>query len=103
LLIYAAALGENVDGVFFGQLKPRELCAVGYSREKYFESTVATVKRDWDEFMQQSEQNIERIARAFLEGDAAVNPIKGACDFCGLQPFCRVREQDGGEEDADDQ
>ncbi len=36
LLVYAAAVQEEVDGIFFGQLKPRELKAVGFSRDETF-------------------------------------------------------------------
>jgi len=92
LLVYAAALGTNVDGIFFGQLKHRELRAVGFSRDRHFPGRTADLKRDWDSFMQESRSNIERITRGFVEGFAAVEPLKGACDYCGIKPLCRVSE-----------
>jgi ATP-dependent helicase/nuclease subunit B len=92
LLVYAAALGNDVDGIFFGQLKPRELRAVGFSREKHFADRTAEVKQDWDAFMQESRENVGRITRGFLEGFAAVAPIEGACNYCGMRPLCRVNE-----------
>ncbi|MBV9303564.1 MAG: PD-(D/E)XK nuclease family protein [Acidobacteriaceae bacterium] len=93
LLMYAAALGEDVEGIFFGQLKPRDLRAVGFSCREHFSDRTAEVKVNWHSFLQESRQNIERIARAFLEGYAARDPIKGACEFCGAKAFCRIGEQ----------
>jgi len=92
LLVYAAAVDEPVSGVFFGQLKPRELRAVGSGRERHFPGRAANVKKDWDNFMAQSTFNVEQIARGFVSGVAVVDPIKGACDYCSQKPFCRVRE-----------
>ncbi|MGI9073445.1 MAG: PD-(D/E)XK nuclease family protein [Bryobacteraceae bacterium] len=92
LLVYAAALGNDVDGIFFGQLKPRELRGVGFSREKHFADRTAEVKLDWDAFMQESRENVGRITRGFVEGFAAVAPIEGACNYCGITPLCRVKE-----------
>jgi ATP-dependent helicase/nuclease subunit B len=92
LLVYAAALRNDVDGIFFGQLKPRDLRGVGFSREKHFVDRTAEIKRDWDSFMQKSRENVERITRGFVEGFAAVTPLKGACDYCGIKPLCRIKE-----------
>ncbi len=105
LMVYAAAAGEPVDGVFFGQLKPRELKAVGFGRERHFPGPgrSANAKKDWDSFIEQSVSNIEKIALGFVKGEAVVDPIKGACDYCGQKPFCRIREKSNfaGESDVD--
>jgi ATP-dependent helicase/nuclease subunit B len=100
LLVYAAALGKDVEGIFFGQLKPRDLRGVGFSREKHFLDRTADLRPDWESFMHDSRNNIERIARGFVEGVADVDPIKGACDYCSMKPLCRVYEsnQREGEE-----
>ncbi|MGI8961211.1 MAG: PD-(D/E)XK nuclease family protein [Bryobacteraceae bacterium] len=92
LLVYAAALGNNVEGIFFGQLKARDLRGVGFSREKQFLDKTAEVRHDWQSFMQTSRQNIERITHSFVEGFAVVHPLKGACAYCGMKPLCRVNE-----------
>ena len=42
--------------------------------------------------MQASRENVERITRSFVEGFAAVAPIKGACDYCSIKPLCRINE-----------
>ena len=33
---------------------------------------------------------IERLIRAFLAGDAQVDPAPGACDYCHLTDVCRI-------------
>lgn len=104
LLVYAAAIGEPVDGVFFGQLRPRELRAVGFSRDAHFPGRAAIVKkRDWDSFIEQSMANVEDIAAGFVKGNAVVDPIRGACEYCDQKPFCRIREKTSlaGESDLD--
>jgi ATP-dependent helicase/nuclease subunit B len=103
LLVYAASIGGNVDGVFFGQLKPRELKAVGFSREKHFSGQTATVRKDWDSYIEDAQANVEEIAQEFVRGIAIVDPIKGACEFCNLKPLCRVHEKGTGGEDENDQ
>ena len=94
LLIYAAALGREVEGVFFGQLKPRELSMIGYSREQHLPGKAMGVLRGdkWDEFLEDARENVERIAREFVQGQVRVDPVKGACTFCGMKPLCRVSE-----------
>lgn len=41
------------------------------------------------------------LATRFREGDAEVDPQKGACKFCALAGLCRVHEA-GGDEEEDD-
>ena len=93
LLVYAASVESPVDGLFFGQLKPRDVRAVGYSRRKHFEGRSVEEKKNWDAYMEQSRSNVERLASDFVRGVAEVNPIKGACDYCGSKPFCRVNDR----------
>lgn len=103
LLVYTACLGQDVDGIFFAQLKPRELRAIGFSRDPQFSGNAVKVIRDWDDFLYDSRASIEAIAAGFMAGHAAIDPIKGACEYCGVMPLCRIRERgtvaaDNGEE-----
>ncbi|MBV9082961.1 MAG: PD-(D/E)XK nuclease family protein, partial [Acidobacteriaceae bacterium] len=102
LLVYAAAKGSEVDGVLFGELRPRELRLVGFSRERHFKGQSITVKNDdWDAFADDSRAEVERLATQFLEGYAAVDPKSGACEYCSLRALCRVNERFMQAEDAD--
>lgn len=102
LLVYASALKEEVDGIFFGQVKPREVKAVGFSREKHFKGQTAQIRKDWDSYMESAKSNVEKLALGFLHGEAAVDPMKGACDYCGVKPLCRVKEIRGAQEEDEE-
>jgi probable DNA repair protein len=99
LLVYAASLDSPVEGIFFGQLKPREVKAVGYSRSQHFKGLTAEVKKDWDSYIEASRGIVEKLARDFVSGAAEVFPIKGACDYCASKPFCRVNENSVAQEE----
>ncbi len=101
LLVYAASVDSNVDGVFFGQLKPREVKAVGYSRTKQFKGQTAEVKKDWDTYIETSCANVQKLALEFVHGVAEVRPTGGPCEFCGMKPFCRVNEKGGVPEEEE--
>ena len=101
LLVYAASVGSGVDGIFFGQLKPREVKAVGFSRKKQFKMQTAEEKRDWDTYIEASREIVFKLANDFVRGAAQVDPIKGACDYCGSKPFCRVNEAGASQEDEE--
>ena len=51
---------------------------------------------DWDSLNEGWRQNLERLAREFLAGDAAVDPLAPAsCTWCGLQALCRIGSENG--------
>jgi ATP-dependent helicase/DNAse subunit B len=93
LLVYAASVDSPVDGIFFGQVKPRDVKAVGYSRTRHFKGSATEVKKDWQAYMETSRQNVASLAKEFVEGVAEVRPTGAPCEYCGLKPFCRVNER----------
>lgn len=105
LLAYAASMPDQVDGIFFGQLKPRAAQLAGYAREVHIAGQKPPAKDlSWDEYLEDRIAVVERLARSFVAGEAAVDPVRGACDFCDLPPLCRVNELRCGEnKDNDDE
>ena len=101
MLVYAASVDANVDGLFFGQLKPREVKAVGYSRTKIFKGQTAEVKKDWETYIQSSRATVYKLADEFVRGVAEVRPTGAPCEFCGMKPFCRVNEKGVTPEDEE--
>jgi probable DNA repair protein len=105
LLVYAASLEEPVEGVFFAQMKPRDLKAVGFSRRPHFpekSKSPGSVRSDWDEYLEQSRRAIQKLAAEFVGGYAAVDPLRDACTFCNQKPLCRIAEQRSPEDEEDD-
>ena len=105
LLVYAASLEEPVEGVFFAQMKPRDLKGVGFSRTPHFpekSKSSGSVRSDWDDYLEQSRAAIQKLAAEFIGGYAAVDPLPGACSFCNQKPLCRIAEQRSAEDEEDD-
>ena len=94
LLVYAASMPNEVDGILFAQLKARNVKAVGVTREKQFTSRSVDVEgREWDNFLDEGIANVELLATQFKSGYAAVAPLATACEFCAQKPVCRVAEK----------
>jgi probable DNA repair protein len=109
LPVYMQALddlgGARVAGLAFGVLRPGELGYRGLGDGDEIAPGVSSVAssrlhgarqaRDWEAHKLLWRQRLERLARAYLEGDARVDPkLPGTtCRYCGLQLLCRVHEQ----------
>lgn len=46
----------------------------------------------WDDLLRHWQEVLNRLAQAYLAGDARVDPLKGECDHCHLAGLCRVHE-----------
>jgi ATP-dependent helicase/DNAse subunit B len=92
LFVYASSLEEDVAGLFFGQLKAREARLKGISRTRQIAGNGNQVRKDWDVFLLEGKRKVYRLAEQFRDGYAAVDPLKGACDYCAQKAFCRVYE-----------
>jgi probable DNA repair protein len=91
LLVYAAAVAEPVDGLYFAELRNVGVRAVGHARKKHFNSQgVKDHPRDWDKFVEDSRETVHRLASEFLQGKADVDPQKVACEYCKVKPICRI-------------
>ncbi|MBV9498102.1 MAG: PD-(D/E)XK nuclease family protein [Acidobacteriaceae bacterium] len=92
LLIYAAAVGESVDGLLFAELRPGSTRPVGFTRERHFESKTVDVVRNWRRFLADNKNEVLRLSEDFIRGYAAVDPKSGACKYCQVSSICRVGE-----------
>ena len=92
LFVYAASLEEDVAGLFFGQLKAREARLKGISKTRQIAGPGNQVSKDWYAFLLQGKRKVYQLAEQFRNGYAAVDPLKGACDYCAQKPFCRIYE-----------
>lgn len=43
-----------------------------------------------------------RLAGAFADGDARVDPLPAACRYCDVRPLCRVDAVRGQDQDRED-
>lgn len=109
LPVYALAaddLGEGqVVGLAFGVLRPGELGFRGLGGRDGLAPGVVDVQAtrargareapDWEAHKVLWRERLARLARAFLDGDARVDPKDPGvtCRYCGLQPLCRIHDR----------
>lgn len=46
----------------------------------------------WDRQRAAWREQVARLAADFMRGEAAVDPMEGACDHCHLHAFCRIAD-----------
>lgn len=80
---------ENLQGVMRGFDESHDPGIAGLVN-------VAKTKQvaDWDEAIAHWEHVIDALGNAFARGDANVDPLRGACDYCHLAALCRIHEQE---------
>jgi ATP-dependent helicase/nuclease subunit B len=100
LLVYAAKHGKDIDGLYFASVRRHEGGACGYGRVAHFESEKKNEPLNWDRQLDEWTATVTRLAQEFESGAAPVHPAKGACDYCGIKPICRIQEN--GRDDAGD-
>ena len=95
LLAYLTALGRDVVALATVNVTAREVRFTGVAaaagllpRVKGLPGGIGAA--DWSAQQESWEALIERLIRAFLEGDARVDPAPGACDYCHLADLCRI-------------
>jgi hypothetical protein len=109
LPVYAVAMDDtgegSVAGLAFAMLRPGELGFRGMGADDGLVPGVSGVETsrlqgareapDWDSHKSLWRQRLGALAKAYLQGDARVDPkIPGAtCRYCGLQVLCRIHEQ----------
>jgi len=96
LLAYLAALGADVRALATVNLTAREVRFSGVAAagdllpRVQALPTAADATADWSAQQRKWQALIERLIRAFLAGDAQVDPAPGACDYCHLTDVCRI-------------
>jgi ATP-dependent helicase/nuclease subunit B len=102
LLVYAASLGQEVDGVLFAQVKPRSVELIGVTREPHLDTNkVEVLGSAWAAQCNDWKETVGRLADEFRSGFAAVSPGPKACEFCEFKPLCRIQEarsNEGGDD-----
>jgi ATP-dependent helicase/nuclease subunit B len=114
LLAYLAALGADVVALATVSLTAREVRFAGVAatgdvlpRVRALPPVTGAAAADWRAQQRSWVALIERLIRAFLCGEARVDPAPGACDHCHLTDLCRIGAQPAPEvralaDDADE-
>jgi RecB family exonuclease len=91
LLVYAALLGEQVDGLYFASIRREEGGVSGYGQKAHFGDKREAVP-EWEARLDSWRNTVTRLAQGFESGWAPVDPSRGACDWCRIKPICRIEE-----------
>jgi probable DNA repair protein len=98
LPLYGTAV-PAVAGVAFAEIRARECRLQGIGTLEGVpglkNDVSKAVKRyspaqDWAALKAEWQMNLEQLARDFLAGDSEIDPLPGACQYCGLDSLCRV-------------
>jgi ATP-dependent helicase/nuclease subunit B len=92
-------IASDVDGVAFAQVKNRDCKLQGLGIMDDVPGVKSDIEKavrrsssagDWGALREEWHNNLERLATEFIAGVAGVDPLPGACNYCGLQSLCRV-------------
>lgn len=103
LLAYAAALGADVAALATVNLTAREVRFTGVAAAADLLPRVKALAGgpgagpEWSTQLGRWRELLERLVRAFLAGEARVDPAPGACDYCHLTDLCRIGAHDSPE------
>jgi len=93
------SLAADVDALAFAQVRARDCRMLGLGEtggiagvRQDIEKAVANRSQacDWVGLKAEWATNLEQLAQSFVCGEAGVDPLPGACNYCGLQALCRV-------------
>lgn len=100
LPLYGLASDAPVAALAFAQLRPRDCKFIGLGQNAAAQGIEVDIPKavrgrvpaqTWEELCDFWRRSLEQLARDFIAGEAAVDPLgPQSCTWCGLQPLCRV-------------
>lgn len=103
LLAYLAALGEDVVALATVHVNAREVRFSGVAAQEGLLPKVKAARTGSPAWARQTlewRELIEGLIRAFVAGDAGVDPAPGACAYCHVMDICRILERADGAQAA---
>ncbi len=104
LPLYAISSEGEVAAIVFAKLKRGEATYIGLANDESILPNVNTLNNsrltrdidDWSMLFTQWRESLGRLAEAFHQGDARVDPKdNNSCRYCDLHAFCRIYENNG--------
>ncbi|MGB1142252.1 MAG: PD-(D/E)XK nuclease family protein, partial [Halioglobus sp.] len=99
LLLYGLAVDALPAALSFGQVRRDDCAYVGVGVTESIpglKTQMDSIVRggpqfdSWEALNASWRQALERLAQAFVDGHAPVDPLPGSCTYCGLQGLCRI-------------
>ncbi len=94
LLVYLQAAGVPVSALAVAHLDPKSVVFKGIGDQDSRLPGV-TAAGDWAMQLAGWREQVAQLAGDFVRGEARVDPVDGACDYCHLHAFCRIADAGG--------
>lgn len=107
LLLYGLAVEALPAAITFASLRPGECAFVGAGDTDSIPGLKSDMSKlyrgappfeSWEALNASWATVLERLAQAFVDGEAQVDPLTGSCTYCGLQGICRVAQLARGDD-----
>jgi ATP-dependent helicase/nuclease subunit B len=102
LPLYSMAVGGNIAGVLFAQVKAGSMAFNGVAEDEGLVPGVKSYERlaqtreanSWSDVLRDWRATMERLGETFRNGEALVDPKQYpvTCIYCELKPLCRINE-----------
>lgn len=94
LLVYLLAAQVPVNALAVAHLDPKSVVFKGIGDQPGRLPGLSGLAEDasWAQQRVRWRTQVEQLAADFLRGEARVDPMDGACDYCHLQAFCRIAD-----------
>jgi len=104
LPLYLTAVEPAARAVAFAQVRAQDMKFAALVADKGLlpdartlpDNRLKRAEQSWGEQVKAWKLELERLASAFVGGEAMVDPKPGACEYCDQKPFCRIHEREGG-------
>lgn len=92
-------LATDVSGLAFAEVRSRESKLRGLGDVDEFADIKSDIEKavkrqssasDWESLCAEWRESLEQLAIEFQRGDAQVDPLSSACNYCGFESLCRV-------------
>ena len=93
LYCVTAAETEPFAGVAFAQLRVNDLKFVGAGVALPGMVEIKLETGGLDTEISRWRERLQALAKRFQDGDARVDPLKKACEYCDVKPLCRIHER----------
>jgi ATP-dependent helicase/nuclease subunit B len=99
LLVYLLAAGVPVSALAVAHLDPKSVVFKGIGdQDRRLPGVKAVAGENWAQQRQIWGEQVAQLAADFVQGEARVDPMDKACDYCHLHAFCRIADLDAAGE-----